>query len=42
MKPIQWLDMLKLKLSYGTTGNLPTKYYSTLGLYSISEKYLDQ
>ncbi|BAR52868.1 TonB-linked outer membrane protein, SusC/RagA family [Tannerella forsythia KS16] len=40
MKPIQWLDMLKLKLSYGTTGNLPTKYYSTLGLYSISEKYL--
>ncbi len=40
MKDIKWLDMLKLKLSYGTTGNLPTKYYGTLGLYSVSGKYM--
>lgn len=34
-----WLDNLRLKLSYGTNGVQPTDYFSSLTLFTISDKY---
>lgn len=34
-----WVDNLKLRVSYGTVGNRPTDLYPQYDLYSISAKY---
>lgn len=34
-----WLDNLKLKASYGTSGNLPIEFYDSQALYSVSGSY---
>ena len=39
MKPVHWVDNLRLKLSFGTTGNLPGNYYGSQSLFSLSNKY---
>jgi TonB-linked SusC/RagA family outer membrane protein len=42
LKSISFLDELKLRASYGTTGTLPTDYYANQGLYSFSGGYGSQ
>lgn len=34
-----WIDMLKLRLAYGTVGNTPANLYPQYDLYSVSQKY---
>lgn len=34
-----WIDNLKVKASYGTNGNLPSGYYDSQALYSVSGSY---
>lgn len=42
MKPTQsWLNDLKLRLSYGVNGTLPSSYYGYLGLSSLTSNYND-
>lgn len=36
---IDWIDMLKLRASYGTVGNRPDSYYPQYDLYSASVNY---
>lgn len=43
MKPTEkWLNDLKLRVSYGVNGALPSSYYSYLGLSSLTSDYNDQ
>lgn len=43
MKPAEdWLTDLKLRLSYGVNGTLPSDYYGYLGLSSLSNSYNDE
>lgn len=37
-----WLDNLRLKLSYGTNGTQPGSYYSSLSLFSINNTYMSE
>ena len=37
LKTTNWIDLLKLKVSYGTTGNSRIGSYRSKGLYTISE-----
>ncbi|MEF9986940.1 MAG: TonB-dependent receptor [Bacteroidales bacterium] len=39
IKEIDWINSLRLKASYGTTGNLPTGYYESQALFSFTQKY---
>lgn len=39
LKDVSWLDNLRLRLSYGTSGNLPTSLYSHLATYSFGAAY---
>lgn len=39
IKKIKWINSLRLKTSYGTTGNLPEGYYESQALFSLSNKY---
>ena len=40
MTPVQhWLSDMKLRLSYGVNGTLPSSYYGYLGLSSITSNY---
>lgn len=39
IKSQDWLNNLRLKLSYGTTGNLPGGFYESQSLYSLSNRY---
>lgn len=40
MKPTKdWLNDLKLRISYGVNGTLPSTYYGYLGLSSITSNY---
>lgn len=39
IKPLTWVNNLRLKISYGTTGNLPSNYYESQSLFSLSNKY---
>ena len=34
-----WLDDLKLRVSYGTNGNLPTSFYANLATYGVTGGY---
>ena len=36
---VKWLDDLKVRVSYGTNGNLPTDYYANLATYSFAGGY---
>ena len=36
---VNWLNFLKAKISYGTTGNLPGDFYGTQALYSVDGAY---
>ncbi|MBO5251209.1 MAG: TonB-dependent receptor [Bacteroidaceae bacterium] len=43
MEPVQdWLTDLKLRLSYGVNGTLPSDYYGYQGLSSLTSGYLEQ
>ena len=43
MKPLQnWLSDLKLRVSYGVNGTLPSSYYGYMGLSSLTNGYLEQ
>lgn len=43
MKPTEkWLSDLKLRLSYGVNGTLPSSYYGYLGLSSLTSNYNNQ
>ncbi len=42
IKDINWINNLRLKTSYGTTGNLPGDYYESQALFSLSSKYNDK
>jgi len=42
MKNISVIDNLKLRASYGTSGNLPSGYYDHLPLYGYTSKYVGQ
>lgn len=43
MKPAEdWLTDLKLRLSYGVNGTLPSDYYGYLGLSSLTNSYNDE
>ena len=43
MKPIHnWLTDLKLRVSYGVNGTLPSDYFGYMGLSSISGGYMEQ
>lgn len=37
-----WLDNLRLKVSYGTNGNQPSGYFNSLTLFSVSAKHNQQ
>ena len=37
-----WLDNLRVKLSYGTNGTQPSGYYNSLSLFSVNNTYLSQ
>lgn len=40
MKPTEnWLSDLKVRVSYGVNGTLPSDYYGYMGLSSVSQKY---
>lgn len=39
MKEISWINNLRLKASYGTTGNLPTGFYDSQALFSLTSQY---
>lgn len=39
MKPVTWIDNLRLKVSFGTTGNLPSTYFGSQSLFSLENKY---
>lgn len=42
MKPLQnWLSDLKLRVSYGVNGTLPSSYYGYMGLSSLTSNYND-
>ncbi len=41
MKSTKWLNNLRMKASYGTTGNLPSGYYESQALFSLTNKYYD-
>ncbi|WP_085536359.1 TonB-dependent receptor [Massilibacteroides vaginae] len=34
-----WIDMLKLRVAYGTVGNTPPKLYPQYNLYSVDQSY---
>ena len=34
-----WVDVLKLRASYGSVGNIPYSKYPQYGLYSVSSNY---
>lgn len=34
-----WIDMLKLRVAYGTVGNTPPNLYPQYDLYAVSQKY---
>ena len=38
----QWVDMLKLRASFGSVGNVPTSLYPSYSLYSVGAKYNEQ
>lgn len=43
MEPVKgWLNDLKLRLSYGVNGTLPSDYYGYQGLSSLTNGYLEQ
>ena len=43
MKPLQnWLSDLKLRVSYGVNGTLPSSYYGYMGLSSLTSNYNDK
>lgn len=43
MKPAEdWLSDLKLRVSYGVNGTLPSDYYGYLGLSTLSSSYNDE
>ena len=37
LRNVHWLDNLRIRASYGTTGTLPNSYYSSLATYSFSD-----
>lgn len=39
LKPVDWINSLRLKASYGTTGNLPNGYYESQALFSLTNQY---
>ncbi len=39
MENYTWIDLLKLRASYGSTGNRPTSRYPQYNLYSVNEVY---
>lgn len=39
LKDSKWINNLRLKVSFGTTGNLPGGYYESQSLFSLSNKY---
>ncbi len=39
LSSVDWLNFLKAKISYGTTGNLPGGFYGTQALYSVDGVY---
>ena len=39
IKDREWINNLRYKLSYGTTGNLPTDYYKSQSLFSFTSQY---
>ncbi len=39
MKDVTWIDNLRLKASYGTTGNLPNGFYDSQALFSLANNY---
>ncbi|TAJ12869.1 SusC/RagA family TonB-linked outer membrane protein [Marinilabiliaceae bacterium JC017] len=39
MSDVSWVDMLKLRASYGSLGNTPNAYYGYQGLYSMKYQY---
>jgi TonB-linked SusC/RagA family outer membrane protein len=39
IKNIKWINSMRLKSSYGTTGNLPTNLYASQSLFSFSNRY---
>ena len=38
----QWVDMLKLRASFGSVGNVPTSLYPSYSLYSVGASYNEQ
>ncbi len=42
MQDLEAIDNLKVRASYGTSGNLPSGYYDHLSLFSYSSKYNNQ
>jgi TonB-linked SusC/RagA family outer membrane protein len=36
LSDVSWLDMLRIRASYGTSGNLPSGLYSSLSTYTLS------
>jgi len=39
MESFTWIDQLKLRVNYGTTGNRPSSLYPQYDLYSVSASY---
>ena len=39
MQPIEWINNLKWRVSYGQTGNNSVGYYDAFGLYSVTTSY---
>lgn len=37
-----WVDILKLRISYGSVGNRPSSLYPQYDLYSVSSKYNEE
>ena len=37
-----WVDVLKLRISYGSVGNRPSSLYPQYDLYSVSSKYNEE
>lgn len=43
MAPVEnWLDNLRLKVSYGTNGNQPSNYFNSMTLFSVTAKHNQQ
>lgn len=36
---MNWIDQLKLRVSYGSVGNRPSSLYPQYDLYSVSQTY---